>query len=101
MKCGEARLIMVAFVSIRRNPTPNVLFSRFDTLARSGTVGLGYELFRFQVGRWTWVGERAWESVGEAKTREVPTGGDQARCLFFFRLGKPVPTQENPDSSGG
>ena len=39
MKCGEARLIMVAFVSIRRNPTPNVLFSRFDALARShGTI---------------------------------------------------------------
>ena len=92
MKCGEARLIMVAFVS-----TPKVLFSRFDTLARSGTVGLGYELFRFQVGRGR---GRAWES-GEAKTREVPTGGDQARCLFIFRLGKPVPTQENPDSSGG
>ena len=89
MKCGEARLITVAFVSIRRNPTPNVLFSRFNTLARSGTVGLGYKLFRFQVGRGR---ERAWE----AKTREVPTERDQARCLFFInttsKLGLPSNT---------
>ena len=75
MKCGEARLIMVAFVSIRRNPTPNVLFSRFDTLARSGTVGLGYELFRFQGG----------------KNPRGPHGRGSSSLLIFLKLGKRVP----------
>ena len=77
MKCGEARLIMVAFVSIRRNPTPNVLFSRFDTLARSGTVGLGYELFRFQVGRGR---GRAWE---RQKPERSPREGIKLVAYFF------------------
>ena len=83
MKCGEARLIMVAFVSIRRNPTPNVLFSRFDTLARSGTVGLGYELFRFQVGRWTWESERGrvWE---RQKPERSPREGIKLVAYFFL-----------------
>ena len=82
MKCGEARLIMVAFVSIRRNPTPNVLFSRFDTLARSGTVGLGYELFRFQVGRWTWESERG--RVWRGKNPIGPHGRGSSSLLIFF-----------------
>ena len=81
MKCGEARLIMVAFVSIRRNPTPNVLFSRFDTLARSGTVGLGYELFRFQVGRGR---GRAWESGERQKPERSPREGIKLVAYFFL-----------------
>jgi hypothetical protein len=78
MKCGEARLIMVAFVS-----TPKVLFSRFDTLARSGTVGLGYELFRFQVGRWTWESERGrvWE---RQKPERSPREGIKLVAYFFL-----------------
>ena len=83
MKCGEARLIMVAFMPIRR----------FETLARSGTVGPGYELFRwFQV-------------VGRETKPDIASPRGDSPLLIFFKGRKTESRtdeeQENRESSGG